>query len=166
VFEVAYTQPTRSVVLEAARHICLTRGQVQLVVAIDIVHKANTKPRELESVTWSHWEEDVLSYREVEDEAEGMVDDIRPEAPDREDDEGEDDEEGKDDEEEAGEAEDSEGGNNSEVDDEVENDDYLLPSPTAYTAVVTQPGDQKRYRMRLNRQPSGRYETTTIPSSI
>jgi hypothetical protein len=39
VFEVAYTQPTRSVVLEAARHICLTGGEVLLVVAIDLIHK-------------------------------------------------------------------------------------------------------------------------------
>ena len=67
VFEVAYTQPSRKVELEAARHICLTRGQVQLVIAVDIVHRAKTKPRELVSVTWSHWEEDVHSYREAED---------------------------------------------------------------------------------------------------
>ncbi|KIM85872.1 hypothetical protein PILCRDRAFT_4992 [Piloderma croceum F 1598] len=56
VFEVAYSQTTRSVVQEAARHICLTRGEVQLVVAIDIAHKTGTRRRELESVTWSHWE--------------------------------------------------------------------------------------------------------------
>jgi len=82
VFEVVYPQPTRSVVLEAARHIYLTQGEVQLVVAIDIVHKANTNPRELKSVTWSHWEEDVLSYCEIEDGEREQVDDIRPEAPD------------------------------------------------------------------------------------
>ena len=79
-FEVAYIQPTRSVVLEAARHICLTRGEVQLVVVIDIVQKTDTKPRELKSVTWSHLEEDVQSYREVEDGEQGEMDDIRPEA--------------------------------------------------------------------------------------
>ena len=67
VFEVAYTQPSRKVELEAAHHICLTRGQVQLVIAIYIVHRAKTKPRELVSVTWSHWEEDVRSYREADD---------------------------------------------------------------------------------------------------
>ena len=68
VFEVAYTQATRSVVLQAARHICLTGGEVLLVVVIDLVHKAGSNPRELESVTWSHWEEDILnSYMESRD---------------------------------------------------------------------------------------------------
>ena len=42
VFEVAYTQPSCKVELEAARQICLMRGQVQLVIAIDIVHRAKT----------------------------------------------------------------------------------------------------------------------------
>jgi hypothetical protein len=71
VFEVAYTQPTCRVVLEAARRTCLTRGEVQLVVVIDIVHKTDTKRRELKSVTWSHLEEDVQSCREVEDGEQG-----------------------------------------------------------------------------------------------
>ena len=83
VFEVAYSQDTRSVVEEAARHICLTRGEVQLVVAIDIVHKTGTKPRELESVTWSHWEEDVLSCDVVEHEDDEM-DKVHPDRGDEE----------------------------------------------------------------------------------
>jgi hypothetical protein len=86
VFEVAYTQHTRNVALEAARHICLTRGEVRLVVAIDIVHKRGVRPRELESVTWSHWEEDVLKCDVVEHE-DDEVDEVYPERGDEENDE-------------------------------------------------------------------------------
>jgi hypothetical protein len=68
VFEVAYTQPSRSVSQEAARHICLTGGEILLVVVVNIEHKVNTNPRELMTVTWSYWEEDVDSYL-VEDDA-------------------------------------------------------------------------------------------------
>lgn len=187
VFEVAYTQPTRSVVLEAARHICLTRGEVQLVVAIDIVHKANTKPRELKSVTWSHWEEDVLSYREVEGGEHGKVDDIRPEAPDGGNEENEDDvddeggcdgendgdeneiqnEEDTNDEEEYDDGVDDEGGGSDEGDEEVVDwNEYIVPPPTAYTAVVSQPGDQKRYRMRAEQTARWQVSNPTLPSYI
>lgn len=67
VFEVAYTQSTRDVSLEAARHICLTGGDVLLVVVIDIEHERGSDPRELKSVTWSHWEEDLNGYGPIED---------------------------------------------------------------------------------------------------
>jgi hypothetical protein len=67
VFEVAYTQSTRDVSLEAARHICLTGGDVLLVVVINIGHERGSNPRELKSVTWSHWEEDVDGYGPIED---------------------------------------------------------------------------------------------------
>jgi hypothetical protein len=40
-------------------------GWVLLVMAINIIHKPNTNPRELKSVIWSHWEEDVESYSVV-----------------------------------------------------------------------------------------------------
>lgn len=112
VFEVAYSQSTRSVVREAARHICLTRGEVRLVVAIDIVHKKEIRPRELESVTWSHWEEDVLSHDVVEHE-DDEVDQVR-----------------------------------SERGDEENSEEFVLPPATAYTAMVAQPGGQRRYRIR------------------
>jgi hypothetical protein len=112
VFEVAYSQSTRSLVREAARHICLTRGQVQLVVTIDIVHKRGTSPRELESVTWSHWEEDVLSHDVVED-YDDELDQV-----------------------------------SSERGDEENSEEFILPPATAYTAVVAQPGGQRRYRIR------------------
>jgi hypothetical protein len=59
---VAYTQTSCNLAEEAAQHICLMMGRVLLVVAIDIIHKPNMNPRELESVTWSHWEEDVEGY--------------------------------------------------------------------------------------------------------
>jgi hypothetical protein len=111
-FEVTYSQSTRSVVEEAARHIFLTRGQVQLVVAIDIVHEKETRPRKLESVTWSHWEEDVLSHDVVEDD-DNVVDEVF-----------------------------------SEREDEENSEDFVLPPPTAYTAVVAQPGGQRRCRIR------------------
>lgn len=67
VFEVAYTQTSQSLAIESARHICLTMGQVLLVVAIDIVHepRGRTEPRVLRSVTWSHWEEDISAHRKV-----------------------------------------------------------------------------------------------------
>lgn len=82
VFEIAYTQTTRSVVLEAARHICLTGGEVLLVIAIDIVHKTNTNPRELESVTWSHWEEDIGGFDEVKNPDDYEVNSIFPDRGD------------------------------------------------------------------------------------
>lgn len=78
VFEIAYTQTTRSVVLEATRHICLTGGEVLLVIAIDIVHKKNMKPRELESVTWSHWEEDIDSFDEVKNPDDYEINNVSP----------------------------------------------------------------------------------------
>jgi hypothetical protein len=68
VFEVAYTQSARSVSFEAGRHICLTGGDVLLVVVIEVNHKRGSRPRQLETVTWSHWEEDVDSYRECVNE--------------------------------------------------------------------------------------------------
>lgn len=62
VFEVTYGQSTRYLALEAARHIRLMMGQILLVVAIDITHEPNTRPKKLQSVTWSHWEEDVKAH--------------------------------------------------------------------------------------------------------
>lgn len=64
VFEVAYSQSSFDLAKEAARHICLTRGQVLLVIAIDIVHepRLHGAPRVLRSVRWSHWEEDVMVH--------------------------------------------------------------------------------------------------------
>jgi hypothetical protein len=67
-FEVAYTQSARDVSFEAGRHICLTGGDILLIVVIDVKHKWGSKPRKLEAVTWSHWEEHVDSYREYVDE--------------------------------------------------------------------------------------------------
>ncbi|KAH9060368.1 hypothetical protein EDB83DRAFT_2552254 [Lactarius deliciosus] len=65
VFEATYGQSTRCLASEAARHICLTMGQVLLVVAIDITHEPNTRPKKLQSVTWSHWEEDIKAQSEI-----------------------------------------------------------------------------------------------------
>ena len=38
-FEVAYTQSARDVSFEAGRHICLTGGDILLIVVIDVKHK-------------------------------------------------------------------------------------------------------------------------------
>jgi hypothetical protein len=55
----------RSLATEAARLICLTTGRVFLVVTIDIIHVPNSHPKKLQSVTWSHWEEDLEAHRVV-----------------------------------------------------------------------------------------------------
>jgi len=86
VFEVAYTQTSRNLAEEAARHICLTMGRVLLVVAINIIHKLNTSPRELESVTWSHWEEDVGGYSVVTEQNDEEVNEVHAERRHGEDD--------------------------------------------------------------------------------
>jgi hypothetical protein len=79
VFEVAYTQSTRDVSFEAGRHICLTGGDILLVVVIDVKHKRGSKPRKLEAVTWSHWEEHVDSYRECMNEEGDEINVVRAE---------------------------------------------------------------------------------------
>ncbi|KAH9038096.1 hypothetical protein EDB85DRAFT_1888153 [Lactarius pseudohatsudake] len=67
-FEVGYSQRRLSLAKKAAQYICLTLGNVLLVIAIDIVHVPNCRPRKLKSVTWSHWEQDPTHHREARDD--------------------------------------------------------------------------------------------------
>jgi hypothetical protein len=69
-YEVGYSENGTKLTLDAARLICLTYGRVQLVVTIKITHKDREpgRPRELELITWDHWElvevdEPVEHYR-------------------------------------------------------------------------------------------------------
>jgi hypothetical protein len=64
IFEVAYTQSSRDLAETAAQHICLTLGQVLLVIAIDII-RTKVEPKKIISVTWSHWEEDIKARRPI-----------------------------------------------------------------------------------------------------
>lgn len=79
VFEAASTRYSRNLAMEAARHICLTAGLIQLVVTINIVLQPNTYPTKLQSVTWSHWEEDVSAFCLVSKEDSQEINVIREE---------------------------------------------------------------------------------------
>jgi hypothetical protein len=61
-FEVGYSEDENTLTFDAAKLICLTFGRIKLVVAIKISHKSRQsgEPRELESVTWGHWELDEI----------------------------------------------------------------------------------------------------------
>jgi hypothetical protein len=74
VWEVAYSETERKLALDAARHICLSLGLVQLVVAVKIEH-CDSFPKRLERVTWSHWE---LVDAEPVAEWGGALDDPQP----------------------------------------------------------------------------------------
>jgi hypothetical protein len=114
VFEISYTQTSRNLAKEAARHICLTMGWVLLVVAIDIIHERNTRPRKLHSVTWSHWEEDVRAHGVVTKQDEEEVNEVHAERRHGEDD-----------------------------------TLHVLPPATAFLALMSVPGDDKRHRIRV-----------------
>ena len=120
------------------------------------------KPRELVSVIWSHWEEDICHYREGGDVDEGEHNVVQAEWPSMEGGEVQDNDGGKKVEEYGGEANDN-WENCGEVDGEIDNEDedekegdeegedeetdddneYGLPPATAYMAVVADPGDHK-----------------------
>lgn len=87
VWEVAYSESASKLALDCARHLCLSRGQVRLAVAVDIVHQdKSSRPRILKSVTWSHWEIDLNSWSPVEEGSHdwwnGELDDTQPERGD------------------------------------------------------------------------------------
>jgi hypothetical protein len=60
-FEVAYTQPSRSISQEAAHHICLMGGEILLVVVINIEHKVKMNPRELKTANGTYTTEGAHS---------------------------------------------------------------------------------------------------------
>jgi hypothetical protein len=65
VFEVGYSENSRKLAMDAARHICMSRFNIQLVIAIDIIHKNN----ELTNVDMAFWEmRDVISAKEFDGE--------------------------------------------------------------------------------------------------
>jgi hypothetical protein len=82
VWEVTYYGETSTkLALDAAHHICLTRGRVLLVVTVDIVHEDNkdkNMPRKLKEVTWAHWEMDFDSCKEVKVEWDGELNVLHP----------------------------------------------------------------------------------------
>jgi hypothetical protein len=67
VWEVAYTEDDRKLARDCARHICGSRGEVLLAIAVDIQHLSPQpgKPRQLESVTCSFWELDDVERVKV-----------------------------------------------------------------------------------------------------
>ena len=62
VYEYAYSKDSAKLAWDSAHHLLLSRGRVQLVVAIDVVCQkagADENRMELTKVTWSHWELDM-----------------------------------------------------------------------------------------------------------
>jgi hypothetical protein len=114
VFEAASTRSSRNLAMEAARHICLTLGLVKLVVTINIVLQPNTFPRKLQSVTWSHWEEDFSAFCVVPKQDSQEINVIREER-------------------------------RHEEDDSL----HVLPSATAFSAVIHSPSMDQKYRIRV-----------------
>ncbi|KAI9446279.1 hypothetical protein H4582DRAFT_2052354 [Lactarius indigo] len=70
-FEITYSQTTQSLEIMAAQHICFTLGHILLVIAIDISRVRDSPTREIESVTWSHWEEDPHFHEELASGSQG-----------------------------------------------------------------------------------------------
>lgn len=60
-WEIGYLEDENKLSFDAARLLCLSRGNVRLVIIVNIKHKQGSQPRELESVTWAHWEVDYDS---------------------------------------------------------------------------------------------------------
>jgi hypothetical protein len=64
-WEVAYSESEKKLTTDAARLICLSRCGVLLVVALNIDISGTRESRQLNSVTWSHWEMDALGSEEI-----------------------------------------------------------------------------------------------------
>lgn len=80
VWEVGYSEGAKKLGLDAARHICLTRGLVQLVITIDISHEGKRVDgsRRLKEVKWVHWEMEYGAFQEVEDDWGGQLNILEP----------------------------------------------------------------------------------------
>jgi hypothetical protein len=80
VFEYGYTETSHKLALDAARHLLLSQGLVQLVVVVDVKRKPGSQDGSmtLEGVTWAHWEVDGSSFEEVESSWRGDLDDPQP----------------------------------------------------------------------------------------
>lgn len=83
VYEYAYSQDSKKLALDAARHLLLSRGRVQLVVAINVERQkidGNDTKKGLKRVTWSHWELDLSEdgWKEVLPSWDGVLNDPQP----------------------------------------------------------------------------------------
>jgi hypothetical protein len=83
VYEYAYSEDSAKLARDSARHLLLSRGRVQLVVAVDVERQkagADENRMELTKVTWSHWELDMSEdhWREVSPSWAGKLDDPQP----------------------------------------------------------------------------------------
>jgi hypothetical protein len=80
VFEYGYTETSRKLALDAARHLLLSQGLVQLVVVIDAKRKMGSQDGSmvLDRVTWAHWEVDGGSFEEVDPSWRGDLNDPQP----------------------------------------------------------------------------------------
>lgn len=80
VFEYGYTETSHKLALDAARHLLLSQGLVQLVVVVDVKRKSAGQDGSmvLERVTWAHWEVDGSSFEEVDSSWRGDLDDPKP----------------------------------------------------------------------------------------
>jgi hypothetical protein len=79
VFEYGYSETSYKLALDAARHLLLSQGLVQLVIVVDVKRKsAKDGSMMLEKVTWAHWEVDASSFEEVDSSWRGDLDDLQP----------------------------------------------------------------------------------------
>lgn len=83
VYEYGYSEDSAKLALDSARHLLLSRGRVQLVVAVDIERRkvdGGGNKMELAKVTWCHWELDMSEehWREVSPSWAGDLNDPQP----------------------------------------------------------------------------------------
>jgi len=83
IYEYAYSEDSAKLAWDSARHLLLSHGRVQLVVAVDVDCQkagADENRMELTKVTWSHWELDMSEdhWREVSPSWAGKLDDPQP----------------------------------------------------------------------------------------
>ena len=57
-FEVAHAENAKKLSMDAARQVLFSKGQILLVVALKVKVNRHHPARELEEVTWAHWEMD------------------------------------------------------------------------------------------------------------
>ena len=80
VFEYGYSETGHKLALDAARHLLLSQGLVQLVVVVDVKRKSSAQcgSMVLEKVMWAHWEVDGSSFEEADSSWRGDLDDPQP----------------------------------------------------------------------------------------
>ena len=80
VFKYGYTKTSHKLTLDAAHHLLLSQGLVQLVVMVDVkcISAGQDGSMLLERVTWAHWKVDGSSFEEVDSSWRGDLDDPKP----------------------------------------------------------------------------------------